>query len=177
MQSNGSAAKDGKLVDLAPHPDAGASGRRAARSGQHGDLTASVVDVVKLDWVLPMFPANSVTYVPGCASRRLATLGHVRAQDGVDSGLISWPLRFEPVQDIGIDTKGDRLLRRRLDHRRVIPEILRELRQLSGRRRPDFAFGHSPQLGQVSAAAENSVTSRRPFCTLHAHGGHSSWLK
>ena len=177
MEANGSAAEDGELVHPALHLDAGAAGRCAARSRQHGDLTAAVVDVVKLDWVLPMFPVNSVTYVPGCASRRLATLGHVRAQDGVDSGLIPWPLRFEPVQDIGIDTKGDRLLRRRLDHRRVIPEILRELRQLSGRRRPDFAFGHSPQPGQVGAAAGNPVTSRWPFCTLDAHGGHSSWLK
>lgn len=91
--------------------------------------------------------------------RGLTTLGHVRAQHGVHPRLIPWTLRLEPVQNIGVDAKRDRLLRRGLDDLCVVPEILREIRQLSGGRRPNLSLGDAPESSQIGAATLNPATS------------------
>lgn len=106
--------------------------------------------------------------------RRLTPLGHVRPQHGVHSRLIPWTPSLEPVQYVGVYAQRDRLLRYRLDDRRLVPKVFGKIRQLGRRRGANLALTHAAQSTEIGATQTNLITSSLWLsCSLGVHGGHS----
>src|SRR6266571_4095034 len=101
----------------------------------------------------------------------MTALGHVRAQNGIDTGLISRALSLKPLQDVCVDAQRDRLFRRRFNNRRFVPEIVRQIRQVWRRGRLDLSLGDAPKSSEISPPTHSLFTSRWWLsCTLRVHG-------
>ena len=90
---------------------------------------------------------------------RPSTLIHVRAEHGVDPRLVPRPLRLEPLENVGIHPERNRELLDWINDRRVVPKIVREIRQFARRGRLDLSAGDTPESSEVGPAPLSLATS------------------
>jgi hypothetical protein len=94
---------------------------------------------------------------------------HVGAERGIHVGLVSGALVPEPFEYIPVHSEGDGLLGWGDHHFRIVPEVVREIRQLGWRRAGDLRLSHSPKATQVCPSPTEGLLLRTPSGRLPAH--------